>query len=130
MVHPLKFEPTRSWWLTVSNQKYGGGCICFAIIVFCCCMIQPSVFINNSHCLIIWRSIVKYSQLSQLGFLSRVRPNPHLLLASSLSCMRPLSGLHCNPGNVKFGLRADHDLFSKDNIGRLFGGSTKPQLVG
>ncbi len=31
-----------------------------------------------------------------------------------------------NPGDVKFGLRADHDFFSKDNIGRLFGGSLKP----
>jgi hypothetical protein len=111
-------------------RRNGRGCICFAIIVFCCCMIQPSVFINNSHCLIIWRSVVKYSQLSQLGFLSRVRLNPHLLLASSPSCMRPLKWVTFNLANVKFGLRADHDLFSKDNIGRLFGGSTKPQLVG
>jgi len=32
-----------------------------------------------------------------------------------------------NPGNVKFGLRADHDFFSKDKIiGTLFGGSPKP----
>jgi hypothetical protein len=110
--HPLKFVPTRSWWLTMSNQKYGRGYICFAIIVFCCCMIQPSVFVNNSHCLIIWRSIVKYSQLSQLGFLSRVRPNWYVLLASSPSCMRPLKWLHLTLENVKFGLRADHDSIS------------------
>jgi hypothetical protein len=31
-----------------------------------------------------------------------------------------------NSGNVKYGLRANHDFFSKDNIGRLFGGSPKP----
>jgi hypothetical protein len=102
--HPLKFVPTRSWWLTMSNQKYGRGYICFAIIVFCCCMIQPSVFLNNSHCLIIWRSIVKYSQLSQLGFLSKVRLNWHVLLASSPSCMRPLSGeMMKDMGNLNIG---------------------------